>query len=113
MQEPSLSAQQAAGLPSAPAATTGLQTITEKSSVGTPKQPDEDVFARSNPEEFMLGGHEREGGGTAGGATPSRGPPPSCSSLTEALAAEAVQAAEAAPRPPTVPSQVGCFAPTG
>ena len=61
----------------------------------------------------MLDGHELEGKETEGGAPRSRRPPPSCSSLTEALAAEAVQAAEAAPRPPTVPSQVGYFAITG
>ena len=113
MQELLVSAQQAAGLPSAPAAAPGLQTITEKRSADTPKQPDEDVFAQSNPEEFMLGGHEPEGGGTEGGAPPSGGPPPRSSSLTEALAAEAVKAAESAPRPPIEPPQVGYFALTG
>ena len=58
----------------------------------------------------MLGGHEPEGGGTEGGAQPSGGPPPRSSSLTEALAAEAVKAADSAPRRPTEPPRVGYLA---
>ncbi len=113
MQEPLLGARHAAGLPSAPAAAPGLQTITEKRSADTPKQSDEDVFAQSNPEELLLGGHELDGGGIEGGGPRFEGPLPTSSSLTEALAAEAIKAAASPPTLLTEPPQVGCSAPTG
>ena len=87
--EPAPTAAAAAGLPTAPAAAPGLQTVPELSRLQQQgrEQPEEDVFARNTPEELMLEGHRD--------ADASHQPPCS-SSLTEALASEAVSGTSSA-----------------
>lgn len=91
----------APGLPASVAAP-GLQTVPELSRLQQPGQEaKEDVFAKSTPEELMLGGHEE---GEAGHR------PPRSSSLTEALASEAVKAADsAAPAQQVLPPKVSAL----
>ena len=101
-QAPALPSAAAAapGLPAASAAAPALQTVPEQGRLQPGQEPKEDVFAKNTPEELMLGGHGE------GDVSPR---PPRSSSLTEALASEAREAADsAAPGQPTMAPAVRC-----
>ncbi|CAL5227833.1 g10862 [Coccomyxa viridis] len=88
----------ASGLPATSAVAPGLQTVPEQSRLQPGQEAKEDVFAKSTPEQLMLEGHDD---GDVGHR------PPRSSSLTEALASEAKEAADsAAPGQPPVPPKV-------
>ena len=81
----------------------GLQTVPEQSRLQPGQEAKEDVFAKSTPEQLMLEGHDD---GDVGHR------PPRSSSLTEALASEAKEAADsAAPGQPPVPPKVSALGP--